>query len=324
MLRALLPEHLFVTVTRMPPVPNQTSSARRWVFTLNNWEQSDVDEIAAWEIKYVVFGKEHAPTTNTPHLQGYVIWNNAKRLSGCRRLLRGRAHWEISRGTPEQASEYCKKSGDFVERGVLPGGRNRQSTLERATEWVDGFINDNQRAPTQQEIACLCPPAFFLRDFHLFAQYRAAAAHPPNLREGEPRAWQSALEQELLGEPNDRTIIFCYDQEGASGKTWFQQWFMTKYPETTQMLGVGRVVDMAYMVDVSKSVFFVNVPRGGMEFLQYTILEQLKDRCVTSTKYQSMMKVLHVVPHVVVFCNEEPDHSKLTYDRIDIRTNFEI
>ena len=76
---------------------------------------------------------------------------------------------------------------------------------------------------------------------------------------------------------------------------------------------------MAYAVDPDKRVFFINVPRLGMEFLQYSILEQLKDRMVFSTKYTSEMKVLRTNVHVVVFCNEMPDMDKMSADRPIIR-----
>ena len=55
-----------------------------------------------------------------------------------------------------------------------------------------------------------------------------------------------------------------------------------------------------------------------MEFLQYTILEQLKDRMVYSPKYNSMMKYMQFVPHVVVFCNEQPNMTAMSEDRYEI------
>lgn len=99
---------------------------------------------------------------------------------------------------------------------------------------------------------------------------------------------------------------------------------MTKHSDKTQVLSIGKRDDIAHVIDVSKSVFFFNVPRGGMEFFQYTILEQLKDRMVFSPKYNSKMKFLHKTPHVLVFCNEEPDLTKMSEDRYHIVREFEI
>lgn len=76
--------------------------------------------------------------------------------------------------------------------------------------------------------------------------------------------------------------------------------------------------DMAYALDETKSVFLINVPRGGIEFLQYRFLESLKDKYVFSSKYESKMKILRETPHIVVFCNEYPDLSKMSSDRYNI------
>jgi len=56
--------------------------------------------------------------------------------------------------------------------------------------------------------------------------------------------------------------------------------------------------DMAYAFNASKTVFLFHVSRTGMDFLQYRFLEDLKDRLVFSTKYQSTMKGLYSIPYL--------------------------
>jgi hypothetical protein len=56
-----------------------------------------------------------------------------------------------------------------------------------------------------------------------------------------------------------------------------------------------------------------------MEFLQYRFLESLKDRFVFSTKYESKLKIIPDIPHIVVFANEIPDTTKMTSDRFNIK-----
>ena len=75
---------------------------------------------------------------------------------------------------------------------------------------------------------------------------------------------------------------------------------------------------MAYVIDISKSIFLFDIPRGSMEYLQYSILEQLKDQMIFSPKYESVSKVIPHKVHVVVFCNEEPDRNAMTEDRYKI------
>lgn len=95
------------------------AQSKRWCFTLNNYTEADVQKLAeVADIEYLVYGKE-VGESGTPHLQGFVIFTARKRLTAVKALL-VRAHWEVARGSSVQASEYCKKDGDVVERGDCP------------------------------------------------------------------------------------------------------------------------------------------------------------------------------------------------------------
>jgi len=290
--------------------------AKRWCFTINNYTDVHLAALDSLDCRYIVYGRETAPTTGTPHLQGFVVFPSALRRSTIVSNVGG-GHWQPANGTSQQASDYCKKDGNFTERGTLPNQQGKRKDLERLVDWLDEFIEDNGRAPTEREVANLQPLALLKRiDIMRLARLRAPA---PQIREGEPNVWQSELYDELESDADDRSVVFYVDSEGGKGKTWFQQWLVTKHSDRVQILGVGKRDDMCYAVDSDKSIFLVNVPRGGMEFLQYTVLEQLKDRMVFSTKYQSIMKVLPSNVHVVVFCNEAPDLTKMSEDRYVIR-----
>lgn len=294
----------------------------RWCFTINNPTQEDKDHVAGFGInplrKYLVVGRE-VGESGTPHLQGFVVFTRAvtrTRVSG----FFPRAHLEATRGTSQQAATYCKKDGDFDEYGECPSNKGANSVLDALYEWGDEFIQSNGRGPTSPEIAREHPTAYlrYPRAVKLFE----ARAPQPSLRVGEPRAWQRLLADELDQEPDDRSIIFYVDSDGGKGKSWFQAWYLTKNPDKVQVLSAGKRDDIAHSVDKTKSIFFFNIPRGGMEYMQYTILEQLKDRMVFSPKYNSTMKYLSATPHVVVFCNEDPDMTKMTEDRYVIRTRY--
>lgn len=83
-------------------------------------------------------------------------------------------------------------------------------------------------------------------------------------------------------------------------------------------MSVGKRDDMAHAIDETKRVFIIDVPRGSMEYLQYSVLEMLKDKVVFSPKYESRTKIIPHNVHVVVMCNEQPDMNKLTRDRYNI------
>ncbi len=70
--------------------------------------------------EYIVLGRE-VSETGTPHLQGYCVFKNRKRLTGAKKVW-PRAHLEIKskHSTYEEAITYCQKDGDWDEFGVRP------------------------------------------------------------------------------------------------------------------------------------------------------------------------------------------------------------
>lgn len=118
--------------------------AKNWVFTLNNFTEEDQVHLQNFGdnelIRYLVFGRESGER-GTPHLQGYISWRDRRSLDYCRNAISPRAHFEVMRGTPAQASVYCKKEGDFEEFGELPGGRGSRSDLQSALVAVKSGIS---------------------------------------------------------------------------------------------------------------------------------------------------------------------------------------
>lgn len=99
--------------------------SRGWCFTWNNYTEDDLTRVDQMECEYLVCGKEIAPTTGTPHLQGYVYWANARTGKSVKKKLATCVHLEAAKGTPQQNAEYCKKGGDFIEKGECPAPGKR-------------------------------------------------------------------------------------------------------------------------------------------------------------------------------------------------------
>lgn len=117
---------------------NSTKRSRSWVFTLNNYTEGDVNFLKGLQCNYIVFGKEVAPTTGTPHLQGYIEFATARTMTAIKKKmeLSQDMHLEIRKGTPQEAREYCIKEGDVYERGDIPQANGHRKGLEEATKAV--------------------------------------------------------------------------------------------------------------------------------------------------------------------------------------------
>jgi len=93
--------------------------SRAFQFTWSNYPDSHQDRLDALDPRYVCYGYEWAPTTGTPHLQGYLYFDHQRRLAAVRRHLQG-VHVECAQGTYTENRIYCSKDGEFVEFGVPP------------------------------------------------------------------------------------------------------------------------------------------------------------------------------------------------------------
>nr|WPR18784.1 MAG: hypothetical protein [Skomarfal virus 49] len=296
-----------------------SGQSTRWVFTLNNPTEDETLSSLPQCASYLVFGKE-VGASGTPHLQGFIIFSERKRLRSVRQVVGARAHCEVAKGSSQQARDYCCKDGVFFEYGVCPSSdQGRRSDLDSFFLWATEFHGLHGRAPSPADI-CNFHPVVFTK-FPRVVECIRLRLPPPRLvpDQVELRGWQAELFAELQELPDDRSIRFIVDPEGGKGKTFFQKYCLCSL-EGVQIMATGKRDDLAFIIDETKRIFLFNVPRGGLQFLSYVLLEQLKDRMVFSPKYESRVKILQVVPHVYVFTNEDPDRTKLTLDRF--RTKY--
>lgn len=116
------------------PQPLRT---RGCCFTWNNYPEQYANILTSLAVDYVCYGKEIAPTTGTPHLQGYIHVEHPKTIGGFRRMLPG-SHCTLARGTPAQNIDYCSKGGDFYESGIRPQAPADGGDLE-IDRWTDAI-----------------------------------------------------------------------------------------------------------------------------------------------------------------------------------------
>lgn len=97
------------------------SKSRAFCYTHNNYPDTQLQD--SLECKYIIYGKE-VGESGTPHLQGFVYFEYPIRLSAAIKKLPG-CHVEVA-VAPEAAIEYCKKEGNFTERGIPPMSQKRK------------------------------------------------------------------------------------------------------------------------------------------------------------------------------------------------------
>lgn len=298
----------------MPPV-----QVSRWCFTINNYSDEDINRLNDLGCNYLVYGKE-VGDSGTPHLQGFVIFRRSCLFTTAKRLLGQNAHVEVTNGTSQQASDYCKKDGDFVERGTLGQGANRgkRTDWDDYRDWVQGL----GRLPSEREIIIFNPSLYARYTKKCWSIARAFLPSPDLVADSTPRfGWQTRVAGLVQTDsPSPRAIHFVVDEEGAKGKSFMCRWAISKFPDKVQVLRIGKRDDLSYAIDDTKTVFLFDVPRNQMTFLQYSVLESLKDRMIFSPKYESALKILMHNVQVIVFCNEKPDETQLTGDRFNIIT----
>jgi len=132
------------------PAPHNGLRWRRFVFTLNNYTDDELRSIKTLsDVRWMIIGKETAPGSGTPHLQGAVCltkqmtFRSLKNIRGFRR-----AHLAQMRGTPQHSRNYCSKQDpNPYERGSLPEPGKRND-LETAAEHLTSGMTMKQLART--------------------------------------------------------------------------------------------------------------------------------------------------------------------------------
>jgi len=129
--------------------------------------------------------------------------------------------------------------------------------------------------------------------------------------------WQKNLIAMLDEEPHKRKIFWYYDLIGGKGKSEIAKW-LAIHKEAIIMGGKGAdMKDAIARMPSYPEIIIIDVPRCSTEFVSYQGLEEVKNGCFFSGKYESKM-VVGRIPHVVVFANEEPKREKLSIDRWEV------
>ena len=110
-----------VTQTIMSLIKMQANQrAKRWFVTINNYIQDDILFIESDTFqslcKYIVYGKEEAPTTGTKHIHLYFRLVSKLYKNSIKKMF-PRGIIEVAKGDEVSCFQYCSKEGNYKEFG---------------------------------------------------------------------------------------------------------------------------------------------------------------------------------------------------------------
>lgn len=104
-------------------------ASRSWCFTLNNYDDQDVNRYKGFECKYIRFGEE-VGDKGTKHLQGVLVLDKPSRLSALKKID-PKAHWEPCKAL-EASINYCNKGANIFTKDNRSQGK--RTDLEAVVE----------------------------------------------------------------------------------------------------------------------------------------------------------------------------------------------
>lgn len=122
--------------------------SRHWCFTWNNYTADHNARLRALSgVLYMIYGYEVAPNTGTPHLQGYVYFENEQRFGAKlkngkyhHRGLKGtipEAYWKPMYSNPKACIKYCSKSPvPPIVYGTPPVGQGTHTELKQVCDAI--------------------------------------------------------------------------------------------------------------------------------------------------------------------------------------------
>ncbi len=127
--------------------------------------------------------------------------------------------------------------------------------------------------------------------------------------------WQQSVLDMVQREPDDRTIVWIWEDLGAVGKTTFLKYLM-RFEEAIPL--EGKKADCLMMAHQNESeIYIMDLERSIEQFVSYAAIEKVKNGCFMSGKYEGGI-VNRNCPHMVIFANFPPERTKLSLDRWDV------
>lgn len=294
----------------------------RYCFTLNNYSKQEEDLIRFGYdqgfFSYVLYGYEVAPTTGTPHLQGYFETYKKQTKTACHRYI-PRGSFFSANGEQHHSYTYCTKQSKPVEYGI-PHKQGQRHDLVRYYSYI-------KEGHTLQEIREEFPTQYILYPKiteKMHKDIRDEKLKKELLLEDYENViwkdWQNEILKLVLHtKPDARSVHWFWEPNGNVGKSFLTTYLLLR--NKAYVVEGGKRADIFFGYDMQPIVIF-DLPReldseSGMYI--YGTIECFKNGRFLSSKYETTMKLFRK-PHVIVFANFKPNNdAPLSLDRWNIK-----
>lgn len=132
--------------------------------------------------------------------------------------------------------------------------------------------------------------------------------------------WQQYLLDTINLEPDNRTIMWCWESTGNIGKTQFSKWLYLT--QKNVLVLNGKKHDLFHMIakyiDETKQfprTVIVDIPRAESQYVSWGALEAIKSGFFASPKYEGAMVAMDP-PHLIIFANYKLSSGIYSEDKI--------
>lgn len=139
-----------------------------------------------------------------------------------------------------------------------------------------------------------------------------------------PHPWQQSILQLIQQEPDDRTIVWIYNQSGNVGKSKLMKYCKFNGLSVRIPLGTATQIKTSVITKGPHRCYMLDLPRvrGKDERIQevFSAIEEIKNGWVESAMYGKTEELMMMPPHVFVFSNEPPNLTYASADRWKVRS----
>lgn len=219
---------------------SEKGRSRGWTFTINNCKKDVVKEgIELLHrdklIRYCILADEIGEQ-GTEHVQGFILFNDAKSFKKVKNLFQDKAHIEPQKSGVINNMVYCMKDDDYIEIGTRPIQGQRTD--------MDIIYKDIKNGRPMLEIARQYP--------QLHAQYR--------------RSFDAYAQMEHYHSPIKPTTIIYYNNYW---KMYALRQALEENAQFLEILTIGHYQGKAFLCDcvINHQIIHYHMAKGTFERL---------------------------------------------------------